>query len=176
MGLTVRLLAQARALHERHGVTSQLTGLAMIACGVLSLAIGVVLFVGRHPRETLRFTPPRLPVALPAPAVPELADTVPGHPVVPPIEPPVDDDEAPTARRTPRKAGFVQVRSDPWSYIDVAGHSYDSTQTIVLPPGEHTLHLVCGGCGAPQSTAVAVTVHPDQTEVVQVNWDDVDDD
>lgn len=154
----------------------------MIACGVLSLACGVVLFVGRHPRHALHVTVPALPPTLPAPAAaPELADTWPSLPprsAHAPVQPPHegdDDDEAPTQRRTPRKAGFVQVHSEPWSWVDVAGQHVDSHQQLVLPPGEYTLQVVCGGCATPRAVARPVVVHADQTEVVKVEWDDVHD-
>ena len=147
----------------------------MIACGVLSLACGVVLFVGRHPRHTLQMTVPPLPPAarLPTPASPELADTWPSHAPVAHAHEEDEEDEAPTQRRSTRKAGFVQVSSEPWSWVDAAGQHVDSHQQLVLPPGEYTLQVVCGGCATPRAVAKHVVVHADQTEVVKVEWDDV---
>jgi len=103
----------------------------MIACGVLSLACGVVLFVGRHPRHTLQMTVPPLPptAKLPAPA-PELADTWPSLPqsAHAPVQPPAphedEDEEAPTQRRSSRKASFVQVSKEPWSWVEAVCGGY----------------------------------------------------
>jgi len=95
----------------------------MIACGVLSLAFGVVLFVGRHPRQALRLTPPSVRAVPPVPpSQPEYADTWPSLPPPPlpqattsqPGQLPDDDDEVPTARRTPRRASYIQVHSEAW--------------------------------------------------------------